>query len=159
MSCLSSWFSHKRPIFAAVLLATVTAGLYPRNYHFRNGARWSEKGAGLEFGEHGAAFTEPFLTDDLAAQCVREGFTLEVALAGAEDGPEGFGFIAHFYAGSERSQLLLGQWRDWLVVMNGDDYAHRRGTPRISMQLSRPSRIAHLVTITSGPAGTRPPGS
>lgn len=153
---MRAWWIHGRQwLPAAVLLVTLAAGLYPRDYRFRNGARWLKEGPGLAFEGHGAAITPPFITGGLADQCASEGFTLELAVSNTHRGPKGFGFIAQFHSGKEQSQLLLGQWKEWLIVMNGDDYVYRRGIPRISVKLPGDSPTTHLVTVTSAAAGTR----
>ena len=38
---------------------------------------------------------------------------------------ECFNFIFAIHNGSDRNQLLLGQWRSWIIAINGDDYDHR----------------------------------
>jgi hypothetical protein len=49
----------------------------------------------------------------------------------------------------------VGQWQQHVIVMNGDDYSHRRRWPRISADTSRRVADQMLLTITTGPEGTR----
>ncbi len=142
-------------LLAVVVLVTLCAGLNPKGYNFRNNVKWAEDGQGIGFEIHGTACTEPFITKDLAATFNAEGFTLEIALNGLERPQEGFAFIAQFHAGDEESQLVLGQWADNLIMMNGNDYQHRLRTPRISMKLPSATVGDHFFAVTSGPGGTR----
>ena len=48
----------------------------------------------------------------------------------------------------------MGQWRSWLIVMNGDDYAYREKTNRISVDAASSAPTTRFVTITSGQEGT-----
>jgi len=69
-----------------------------------------------------------------------------------------FKFILALHNGKDRQQLVMGQWRSWFVVMNGDDYAYRRKTKRIAVEVANAvssSPTARFVTITSGKEGTR----
>jgi hypothetical protein len=49
----------------------------------------------------------------------------------------------------------MGQWRSWIIVMNGDDYAHKRRTKRIAVKIASPTPIKRLATITTGKEGTK----
>jgi hypothetical protein len=142
-------------LLAAVVLATLFTGLTPKGYNFHNNVKWALDGNGIEFGIYGTASTDPFLSSELAEQFTREGFTLELALNGLEKRQEAFAFIVQFYADDEQTQLVLGQWSDYLIVMNGNDYRHRLRTPRITFKLPQPSAGDHFLTVTSGPGGTR----
>jgi VanZ family protein len=50
---------------------------------------------------------------------------------------------------------MIGQWRSTLIVMNGDDYEHRRKTNRITVTSSAESPRTQFVTLTTGSEGTR----
>jgi hypothetical protein len=49
---------------------------------------------------------------------------------------------------------LVGQWERTIIVMNGDDYSHRRREPRISVDTSGGREGADLLTIVSDQQGT-----
>ncbi len=142
-------------LLAVVVLVTLFAGLNPKAYNFHNNVKWASEGNGIEFGIYGTACTQPFISRELAGQFTREGFTLELALNGLENHQAEFAFIIQFYAGDGQTQLVLGKWSDQLIMMNGDDYSHRRRTPRITFKLPQPVAGDHLLTVSSGPGGTR----
>ena len=49
----------------------------------------------------------------------------------------------------------MGQWRSYLIVMNGDDYDHKRKIPRISVDTASQKDKPIFMTITTGKQGTR----
>lgn len=139
----------------AVVVIIFAAGLDPKGYRFRNEVAWESAGPGLRFGRFGRVHTEPFITAEQAAILNRDGFTLEAALSLTDNPNGGYRFLASFHAGDDRSQLVVGQWRDQIIVMNGDDYSHRRGLPRIAADISKFMGGHALLTITTGLRGTR----
>ncbi|RKX30145.1 MAG: hypothetical protein DRP71_15530 [Verrucomicrobia bacterium] len=142
-------------LFGLVVAVILYAGLNPDGKPFRNGATWSTDGPGLEFDGAGLAYTFPFV-DEVTAERFREsGFTLEMVLEVPDAVGSKFMFLADFHDGSDANQLLLGQWRRWLILMNGDDYDHSRRLPRISVDLSSDLGRPLLVTCTSGVEGSR----
>jgi hypothetical protein len=68
---------------------------------------------------------------------------------------EGFNFIFALHNGNDRNQLLVGQWRSWIIVMNGDDYDHKRRVKRISVDIASQSSKVRFLTITTGKEGTK----
>lgn len=127
----------------------LTAGLYPKGLRLRNDVQQTPNG--LRFGKHGIAFTPPFLTAVESRQLASTGFTIHAAFELPEPPADGFNTIVLFHNGDERSQLLIGQWRESLIVMNGDDYAHRRKTPRLTVntaQTNTPKLFLSLAVHT-----------
>jgi hypothetical protein len=53
------------------------------------------------------------------------------------------------------SQLLLGQWRSWIIAMNGDDYDHKRRVKRVSVNSASRSPAIQFITLTTGKDGTK----
>jgi VanZ family protein len=76
------------------------------------------------------------------------GFTIHTAFALPNPPADGFNTIVLFHNGNDRSQLLIGHWRQHLIVMNGDDYDHRRRTPRLTIDTSRMDTEQLLLTLT-----------
>lgn len=142
-------------LFTVIVIVTLFVGLNPKDFRFRNPVKWTSDGPGIELGQYGSAHTEPFLTADLSHRIQRDGWTLEVALHDPDRYQDGFAFITQFYADSDASQLVLGQWRDNLIMMNGDDYANRAKMPRIAIKLPEAAIQPILVSVSSNPAGVR----
>lgn len=145
--------------FSSALLALVTAGMFvaglnPQDYRFRNETEWIAGGPGLRFGRYGAAVTESRLTKEASERLARTGFTLELALERGRHASPGFGFIAVFHNGDDDSQLLVGQWRETIIVMNGDDYDYSRKKPRIAVDLSKYPERKIMLAVTTREGGT-----
>ena len=121
-----------RLLLAAITLFMLWAGLDPKGYRFRNEVDWVENGGGLRFGRFGRVETEPFLSREQAATLNAQGFAVELTFEPPRKWDSGFRVLASFHSGTDASQLIIGQWREHLILMNGDDYSHVRRTPRIT---------------------------
>lgn len=139
---------------AVNVVGILLAGWDPRGFRFRNGAEWAAAGSGIAFDAPGLAYTEPFTTGDSADRVGEPGLTLELALRLAEASKGGFQFIAVVHGGDDAAQLLLAQWRDTLIVMNGDDYDHRRRSPRLSASIAGRGGESVFLTIRSDAGGS-----
>lgn len=119
-------------LLAAITLFMLWAGLDPKGYRFHNEVDWVENGGGLRFGRFGRAETKPFLSREQVAALNTHGFALELVFEPPRKWDSTFRVLASFHSGADASQLLIGQWREHLILMNGDDYNHARRTPRIT---------------------------
>jgi len=143
-----------RLLLAAITLFMLWAGLDPKGYRFRNEVDWVENGGGLRFGRFGRVETEPVLSREQATALNQNGYALELAFDPAPDPHGGFRVLASFHSGGDGLQLIIGQWREVLIVMNGDDYSHRRRLPRITADTSKFPKRPLRLTINSNPTGT-----
>lgn len=140
----------------ALLLAVLFFGLHPRGFDFTNHAAFLPECSGIRFEKYSVAHTAYSMDwRRLAEEGEPGAFSLCLAFTPADGAPEGFAFIAVVHGGRDGQQLLIGQWRSWVIVMNGDDYDHRRKTPRISFDSTGVGAEEILLCVTSGPAGTR----
>lgn len=134
-----------------ITLATLWAGLDPKGYRLRNEVEWLDDRPGLRFGKFGRVHTAPFLDAGTAADLSQAGFTLTLAIDPAPDPQGGFRVIACFHAGAPESQFIIGQWREFVIVMNGDDYDNTRRLPRVTADTSlfadRPLMLTIVTTI------------
>ena len=144
-------------LWSLVVLNTagiLLVGLSARGFGFDNDVEWSSSGSGIEFGEHGLAYTDPFATRRDPARPAGPGFTLEVALRPDESAERGFQFIAVVHSGEDDSQFLIAQWRQTIIVMNGDDYDHRRRLPRLSTTISDLGADPFFLAVRSDARGS-----
>lgn len=125
-------------------------GLRPKGYRPQNGAHWLPAEAGLSFDGHGIAFTERFELKRL----LDNEFSVVMALKPDVDEDSSFRFIVVAHDGSDSRQLVIGQWRNLIIALNGDDYNALRKTRRITAAISG-SDGAQLVILTTGTNGTR----
>jgi hypothetical protein len=138
----------------AVLFVILFFGLSPKGYHFSNDVTWLSKQPGIRFNGYGIVYTDPIKELSKAGGINANGFSIEIVLKPAKYQKHGFNFLFAIHNGNDGKQLLIGQWRSWLIAMNGDDYDHKRKTKRISIKLAEELPIPQFVTITSGKNGT-----
>jgi hypothetical protein len=138
------------PLLVAVLSAVFFFGLRPNGYDFSNHATRLPDPGGLRFEKYAIAYTDPF-AEGLHA---RE-FSIQIVFRPTNFFQDGFNFIAVLHDGDDRRQLLMAQWRSYIVFMNGDDYDHRRKTKRIYVDAAQLPTGPLSLTVTSGENGTR----
>ena len=134
-----------------MLLVMLYFGIRRRGPRPDNHILWSASGPGLTFERFAQAFTEHFFT----ATSAGTGLTIEMAIQPELSKYSSFRFLLLVHDGWDEDQLVIGQWRSSLMVMNGDDYSNNRRRPKIYFQLNGYDKKSHLVTIVSNPAGTR----
>lgn len=143
------------PVSVAILLVTLFIGLRPMGYDFSNHVSWLEEKSGLHFGVTSLAYSrldKKLYDRKLAGRGV---FSIQLLIKPANYDLNTFNHIFSIHAGSNRRQLVIGQWRSHIIVMNGDDYAHRKKIKRIHAQIPDDNRQALRFTVTSGSAGAR----
>ena len=142
-------------ISAAVLIGILIFGLNPKDYKFSNEVDWFKDRPGVHFGKYGIAFTDSFLEsigDDPSKPTY---FSIELALRPASLQEKGTNFILALHNGKDRDQLLIWQYHSWIILMNGDDYDHKRRTKRIAVNLASQYSKMHFVDVTIGEDGTK----
>ena len=152
----------RRRLRLAILWSLVTlnavgillAGLNTRGVGRQNDAEWAPNGPGIVFGEHGLAYTDPFSTQTHQPHQAGLGFTMEVVLRLDERADRGFRFVAVIHSGDDRAQFLIAQWRQTIIVMNGDDYDHRQRLPRLSATISELDGDPFFLAVTSDSRGS-----
>ena len=142
-----------RIVVALCVGGILFAGLNVQGWESRNDVEWATDGTGLEFGEHGLAYTDTFTTLDPDDQ-TGQGFTIEMVLRPSEEADRGFRFIAVVHGGDDSSQLLIGQWRQTIIVINGDDYDYRRRSPRLTADISNGGAQPKFLVVKSDARGS-----
>ncbi len=142
-------------LLGAVLIGILYFGLGPQSLGFPNGVEWLSDRPGIRFSEYGIAYTSPYVETELVGKDVTSNFTIEIVLAPAVLDGDGFSFVWVIHSGRDSDQLVMGQYRSWFIIMNGDDYNHSRKIKRISAIAALRPHEKHFVTITVGPEGSR----
>jgi VanZ family protein len=143
-------------LWSVVLLnvgGILLAGLNTKGFEFHNDVEWVSDGTGIEFGEHGLAYTDVFSTPKDSGSNVEPGFTIEIALRPDEGTARSFRFIAVVHSGDDASQLLIAQWRQTIIVMNGDDYDNRRRSPKLVAAISNYDAGPRFLVVRSDARG------
>lgn len=138
----------------AVLFGILFFGLWPKEFNFSNHVTWITEQPGIRFSGYGIAYTDPIKELIKGGDSGENSFSIEIVLKPAGYHEDGFHFILSLHNGKDSNQLLVGQWQSSIIVMNGDDYNHRRRTKRIAVKLAEVSPITRFVTITTGKHGT-----
>ncbi len=128
-----------------VLLITFFFGLRFKGYSIENDARLLPHKCGLEFHGNGIAYTGD-LGDGV--KIFDKNFSMEIALSFSNANHGAFKSIVMLHDGDDGDQLLIGQWRNWIIIMNGDDYDHSRKTKRISIKIATDEDRDKAVFLT-----------
>ena len=137
---------------AAMLVLILYAGLRFKGAAITNEVAWLEARPGLRFGNCGIAYGKAAVP---AAETAPDQapLSIEMALKPGATGDGHFRFLLLLHGDDDDTQLVIGQWKSWLVVMHGDDYDAKRRRARIAVNASPPPG-ERFLTITSGPGGT-----
>ncbi len=149
---------HKRPSFIVLLVLTVLVMLGMFYFGIRlkgvwpgNNVRWSDSGEGLIFDRYAVAYTTGFFPSDSSS--TGYGLTIEMAIRPKFFRHSNFSFLLLVHDGKDERQLVFGQWRSSLLVMNGCDYSNKRRVPKIYVPLDE--RAPQLISIVSNESGTK----
>ena len=134
-----------------MVVVTIAFGLWPRGYTFVNETRHTSDARAIEFGRYGLIYSRPFVPERFFQS---NEFSLEMAFEPAPMNSGGFKSILMIHNGQDLEQFMVGQWKSWIIAMNGDDYNTRRRLPRISARV-RPGDRVRFFTLVSGPKSTR----
>jgi len=139
----------------AILLITLFFGLSGKGFHFSNNVKWIQYEPGIRFGNYGIAYA--FIDNDRIKNILSAtgSFSIETAIKPENFDPAGFNLILSLHDGKDDDQLILGQYRSYIIVMNGDDYSNKRKIKRISSDIFSDPPKKLLLTITTGVEGTR----
>ena len=152
---------HNRPtpwglllLTAAMLLLILYSGLHFKGSSTANDVAWIGDQSGIRFERHGIAYAKA-VAPPLSRKAPGDiPFSVELAIRPLEASDDGrFRFLLLLHGGDDADQLVVGQWRSWLIIMNGDDYDATRRRARVAVNTLQP-RQERFVTITSGENGT-----
>mgnify|MGYP000542531213 CR=1 FL=1 len=138
---------------AAMLALILYFGLHFKGASGANDVSWIGNRAGIHFGRNGVAH------GTIRSRAVHRNdrlsppFSISLAIQPGDSDDGHFRFLLLLHGGEDENQLVVGQWRRWLIIMNGDDYDYRRRRARIAVDILEPHK-ERCVTITSGKDGT-----
>lgn len=149
----------KKPIFIGLSVLTVLVmlgmlffGLRLKWVQAGNNVRWFESGKGLVFQRYAMAYTDGFFSSDYSPSAA--GLTIEMAIQPRFFNHSKVSFILLVHGGQDERQLVIGQYRSSLLIMNGNDYSNRRRVPKIYVQLAENERAPQFIAIVSNESGT-----
>ncbi len=136
-----------------IVVGMLYFGVRLKGYRPVNRVEWSAS-EGLCFRRSAIAYTEDFFAAAQGGDARKSGLTIEMLLRVEDLGRSSFRYILSVHAGSDKRQLLIGQWRHWLVVMNGNDYDSRQGVPKLNVDLRSVGVRPVWLAVVAGEAGT-----
>ncbi len=135
-----------------ILLVTLYFGVRLKGYTLINNVSLIEEGNGLRFDKYGVAYIGVNnLTIGGGAGIYS--FTVEAAFKPSSLNKQIFSILFSIHNGVDEEQLIIGQWKSNIIVMNGNDYAHKRGVKRLSVNLASRPNEKIFFKITSGKNG------
>ncbi len=138
-----------------VILSVIAVfGLSPKETSYKNNVKWLNSPNGIRFDRYGMAYTDlvPDFEEDMFG---KNGFSIEMAFKPESYSEEGFRIILLLHGGNDTDQLLIGQWRSSIIVMNGDDYNHGRRIKRLMVKTNTALEQIRFITITTSPLGSK----
>jgi hypothetical protein len=138
----------------SILFIILFFGLNPKDFTFSNNVLRIDSEAGIRFNKYGIAYTDPLPAFAQRDYFNQNGFSLEIALKPASYKQDSFNLILAIHNGKDNEQLIMGQWRSYIIVMNGDDYAHKSNSRRVAINLADPSSPRCFIAITSAEKDT-----
>ncbi len=137
-----------------MLLLILYSGLHFKGASIVNEVTWLDGRDGIRFDLYGIAYAEDVSPPSRRKGSKNDDLTIELAIKPLDASNDGhFRLLLLLHGGDDAEQLIVGQWRSWLVIMNGDDYDAKRRRARISVDTLTPAE-ERFVTVTSGDNGT-----
>ncbi|MEE2733059.1 MAG: VanZ family protein [Pseudomonadota bacterium] len=137
-------------LFLCVVATMCVAGFWPPNAEHYRAPYWSGAEQGLVFNGHAQAYTERFFAPDPAASAV----TIEMAIKPQYQPPTRYRVLLNIYDLENDTQIVVGQWRQRLMVLQSEDYSNRQRLPKIYADLDADHSL-NRIRLESGPQGTR----
>jgi hypothetical protein len=141
-------------IWLVIFVGILFFGLRPKDLTLTNNIQWLTSQNGIQLSPYGIAYSPPFIASAPSGNRQETELTIELAVQTDSNPSRQFSFVLAFDNGKDSAQLLLGQWRSWLILMNGDDYAHKKKRRRLSVNTAKLPDGVLFLTITTGSNGT-----
>jgi|GEM_PF-3019176 len=131
----------KLSFFTVTLLITLMFGLYPKDFGPGHVPALNADGD-LAFTRYSLASTELDLTGLAQSSTIQSdpgqalAFDVTLAIPQMPDIQTRFTTLFSINDAFGGNKILLGQWKDYLIVMAGDDYPNEAELPRITVSLS-----------------------
>lgn len=119
------------------------------NIPSENQVHISPKNGALVFGELGLAYSKQHLNAQSITQLNQEGFEIQLDFLPLNNHSNSFQFLLLITNGNPNQQLLIAQYGDQIVAMNGDDYNYSRKLPRLRLPLEEEVGYQKLVLKVS----------
>jgi hypothetical protein len=137
----------------SMLLLIVFFGLHFKSFSLSNNVAWIDGKDGIRFGHYGIAYSHTAFPSTAGTR-EPTGLSLELAVRPDNSKADRFKILLSVHSGKDSDQLIIGQWRSSLIVMNGDDYNGSKKTPKVGVHNALPPQSNSFININSGATGT-----
>ena len=139
---------------AIMVVVALYFGLRTRGNGNANDVFWLPDKMGLRFQGSGMAYVDD-LSIDRSNRMVTS-LTIELIVRPGRNQWQGFGPLVLLHDGNDQQQVVIWQYQDSLIVMNGNDYNNAQRWPRITgMHILEPDQIRYLTITANKEKGTR----
>ena len=142
-------------LLVVILCGIVFLGIKTDEFAYTNGVEWLKHHAGIRFRDYGMVHSDPFFKGIGRASFEKSAFSIEIAFRPENLTDNGFRFVFVIHNGSDADQLLMGQWRSNIIIMNGNDYSWKRRTKRLTFDMASLKTKTNLLVLTSEGTGTK----
>jgi VanZ family protein len=125
------------------------------NIPARNQVHFSQVDGALVFGERALAYSKHNLNASQINHLNQQGFEIKLNFSSVNYENKAFQFLLLLSNGNPAEQLVIAQVRDYIIVMNGDDYNYSKKTPRISIKIKDKFQGYQKFVLNVGKGGTR----
>jgi VanZ family protein len=141
----------------AIFVVIVIAGLWPFSFWPENRVRWLTDENGLQFYSPGIIFTPLPLHPEveLPTPYPLAPFSLEIWLQAGQVSYDHTARILSFYDGEKTENIVLSQWKSTLLLQKRIQDHPEESYPKVGVKDALLKGVKRLLTITSGPEGTR----
>lgn len=144
-------YLRKPSTLVLVLIVTLLFGLNPKTTSVFNSAQIQD--GRLVFAPFGIVEADVFLSQEQVAPPNNQTWVLDLSIT-PQDLPDSVTMIAVFESQPYSEQLFVGQWRDYLLVMNGGVHHYSESHQRFSVRVSDPVGRVVDVRIISEAQGS-----
>jgi VanZ family protein len=149
---LTQWLPKlkSKKLILLVQLLVVASMLYvglKENIPSKNQVHISKENGALVFGELGFAYSKQSLNAKVINQLNQDGFEIQLDFLPRNSHNNNFQFLFLLSNGNPSQQLLIAQYGDQIVAMNGDDYNYSRKLPRLRLPLEDVSSASHRLVL------------
>jgi|GEM_PF-2292245 len=115
----------------------------------------SQSDGALKFGERALAYSRQRMSDKWVEQLNQSGFEINIQFSPLSYDKQLFQFLLLFSNGDASEQLIISQVRDFIIVMNGEDYNYRQKLPRLTAKIQDLSSGYQQLKIVVSPESTQ----
>lgn len=119
-----------------------------------NQVRLSSNDGALVFGVRALAYSRQNLNEQQIDKLNSQGFEIKLSFSPRSYDSNSFQFLLLFSNGNPSEQLIVAQFADHIIVMNGDDYNYSKKQPRISVKIKDPFQGYQNISLRVEPSST-----